>query len=230
VVLPIQNGLGSTERVAAIVGEERVVTGVIGGFGASIVEPGHAHHHGMELLRLGERSGPVSERVARIAEIWRAAGFTVRTYDDVDLLVWEKLICNVAFSGTCAITGRTIGEVIGDYDGWSVARACAAEAFRVARAQGIALAFDDPAVYVRDFGLTIPGARPSMLLDVLAGRPTEVDFINGAIPPRAAALGLAAPVNETVSALVHAIERGGGTGGAGGERIPGGVGGPMASS
>ncbi len=63
VVLPIQNGLGSRERVASIVGPRRVLAGVIGGFGASIVAPGHVHHHGMELVRLGECSGPVSERV-----------------------------------------------------------------------------------------------------------------------------------------------------------------------
>src|SRR5579862_9238247 len=55
IVLPIQNGLGSVERVAAIVGRERVIVGVVGGFGASVIAPGHVHHHGMELVRLGER-------------------------------------------------------------------------------------------------------------------------------------------------------------------------------
>ena len=208
VVLPIQNGLGSADRVASIVGAERVIAGVIGGFGASIVAPGHVHHYGMELVRLGERGAPVSERVERIAEAWREAGFTVRTYDNVDCLVWEKLICNVAFSGTCAVTGATIGEVIGNVAAWSVATTCATEAYNVARAQGIALEFDDPSDYVREFGLAIAGARPSMLLDVLAGRRSEVDVINGAIPPLAARLGLAAPVNATVSALVRAIQRG----------------------
>ncbi|HET6868512.1 MAG TPA: 2-dehydropantoate 2-reductase N-terminal domain-containing protein, partial [Solirubrobacteraceae bacterium] len=71
VVLPIQNGLGSRERVAAVVGPERVIAAVVGGFGASIVEPGHVHHHGMELVRMGEPAGPVSERVERVAEAWR---------------------------------------------------------------------------------------------------------------------------------------------------------------
>ena len=83
VVLPIQNGLGSTDVVAGIVGDDRVVIGVAGGFGASIVAPGHAHHEGMELVRLGERRGPASARLERVAEVWRAAGFTVRTDDDV---------------------------------------------------------------------------------------------------------------------------------------------------
>ena len=102
VVLPIQNGLGSADAVAEILGEDAVVIGVAEGFGASLVGPAHAHHHGMALVRLGERRGPVSPRVERIADLWRAAGFTVETYDDVDRLVWQKLVCNVSFSGTCA--------------------------------------------------------------------------------------------------------------------------------
>ena len=52
--------------------------------------------------------------------------------------------------------------------------------------------------------LEIPGARPSMLLDVRAGRPSEIDVINGAIPPAAREVGLTAPVNEVVTALVRA--------------------------
>lgn len=207
VVLPIQNGLGSRERVAAIVGPHRVLAGVIGGFGASIVGPGHVHHHGMELVRLGECSGPVSERVRTVAEAWRGAGFTVRTYDDIDQLVWEKLICNAAFSGVCALTGLTIGEVMQDTDAWSIASTCATEAFTVAQAQRIALSFEDPVAWVRAFGEAIPGASPSMLLDLRAGRATEIDVINGAIPPVAEKLGLDAPVNRTVSALVRVIER-----------------------
>src|SRR6185312_13259904 len=152
------------------VGPERVMTGVIGGFGASIVEPGHVHHHGMEMVRFGERSGPVTDRVELVADAWREAGFTVETFDDVDRLIWEKLICNVAFSGTCAVTGATIGQVLEDDAARSVALACATEADRVARARGVALRFDDAVDYVIRFGRTIPGARPSMLLDVLAGR------------------------------------------------------------
>jgi 2-dehydropantoate 2-reductase len=204
VVLPIQNGLGSVEQVAAVVGAKRVVVGVAGGFGASIVGPGHVHHNGWELVRLGEPHGPSTPRVRRIAETWREAGFRVEVYDDVEQLVWEKLICNVCFSGTCTILERTIGEVLADPHAWGVASACAVEAYDVARARGIALGFDDPVAYVRAFGGKIPDARPSMLLDALAGRPCEVDVINGAIPPAARAVGLAAPVNETVTALVKA--------------------------
>ena len=205
-VLPIQNGLGSADRVASIIGAEQVAIGVVGGFGASLVAPGHVRHEGWELVRLGERGRPAGERLEQVAEVWRGAGFRVQTFDDVDRLVWEKLVCNVCFSGTCAILERTIGEVMADADAWEAAGRCAVEAYEVARRMNIQLGFDDPVEYVAAFGSKIPNARPSMLLDLLAGRPCEVDVLNGAIPPLAARLGLAAPFNEAVTALVKAKE------------------------
>jgi 2-dehydropantoate 2-reductase len=160
----------------------------------------------MERIRLGERRGPVTPRVECIAAVWREAGFTVQAYDDVDRLVWEKLVCNACFSGPCTVLGMTIGELMGNEHAWDVASRCAVEAFEVAVASDIALGFADPVEHVTAFGRRIPGARPSMLLDRLAGRPSEIDAINGAVPPRAEALGLAAPCNATVTSIVKALE------------------------
>jgi 2-dehydropantoate 2-reductase len=206
-VLSIQNGLGGPDVTASVLGRERVAVGVVGGFGASMRGPGHAHHNGMELVRLGELSGPVSPRLEAVAEVWRSGGFKVKCFDDIDQLVWEKLICNVCYSGTCAVTERTVGEVMADADAFKVASGCAAEAYAVARKRGIKLGFDDVVAYVRDFGSKIPDARPSMLLDLMAKRRSEIDAINGAIPPAAQAVGLAAPYNEVISGLVRAKER-----------------------
>jgi 2-dehydropantoate 2-reductase len=207
VAISIQNGLGGPDTAAKTLGRERVVVGVVGGFGASMKAPGHAHHNGWELVRLGEFSGPVTPRLERIAEVWRSGGFRVKCFDDIDQLVWEKLICNVCYSGTCTVLQRPIIEVIQDPDAWQVASGCAVEAFNVARARKVKLEFDDPVAYVRAFGMKIPDARPSMLLDHMAGRMSEIDAINGAIPPAADAVGLTAPYNEAISALVRARER-----------------------
>ncbi|HTO50214.1 MAG TPA: 2-dehydropantoate 2-reductase [Burkholderiales bacterium] len=206
-VLSIQNGLGGPDVTASVLGRERVAVSVVGGFGASMRGPGHAHHNGMELVRLGEFSGPVTPRLEAVAEVWRSGGFKVKCFDDIDQLVWEKLICNVCFSGTCAVTERTIGEVMEDPDAFAVASGCASEAFAVARKRGIKLGFDEPVAYVRNFGSKIPNARPSMLLDLMAKRRSEIDAINGAIAPAAKALGLAAPYNEVIAGLVRAKER-----------------------
>lgn len=206
VVLAIQNGLGSAERVTGVLGAEQVMIGIVGGFGSSIVEPGHVNHEGWELLHIGELSGPQSPRLRMVADIWAAAGFPVQVYDDLDRMIWEKFICNVCFSGTCTVTGLTIGEVIADPDAWAVASGCASEAWQVARALGIAVNIEDPVAYVRAFGLRIPNARPSMLLDLLAGRRGEIDVINGAVPLQAARVDMQAPYNEVISALVRQRE------------------------
>ena len=207
IILTVQNGLGSADKVARILGQDRVSVGVVGGFGASIKAPGHAHHNGMELVRLGEREGPVTARLQKAAEAWEGAGFKVRCFDNVNQLVWEKLICNVCFSASTALAETTVGEVIADPDIWAIASGCAAEADAVARAKGIPLDFDDVVQYVHDFGSKIPGARPSMLLDHMAGRRSEIDAINGAIPPAAEEMGMKAPYNDVVSGLVRAKER-----------------------
>ena len=206
-VLSIQNGLGGPDTTARVLGRDKVMVGVVGGFGASIRGPGHAHHNGWELVRLGEFSGPVTSRLEEIAEVWRSGGFRVKCFDDIDQLVWEKLICNVCFSGTCTITGLTVGEVMNDVDAWQVASGCAVEAYNVAKARSIKVDIDDPVEYVRNFGSKIPNARPSMLLDHLAKRMSEIDAINGAIPPAAQAVDVAAPFNSVVSALVRNKER-----------------------
>jgi 2-dehydropantoate 2-reductase len=206
-VLSIQNGLGGPETAAGVLGRERVLVGVVGGFGASMKAPGHAHHNGMELVRLGEFSGPVTPRLQRIAELWQGAGFRVKCFDDIDQLVWEKLICNCAYSGPCGITEHTVIEVMEDPDLARVSAACAREAYEVALKKKIKLGFEDPVAYVREFGSKIPHARPSVLLDLMAKRKSEIDVINGAIARVGRELGIAAPVNETVTALVREKER-----------------------
>jgi 2-dehydropantoate 2-reductase len=197
-VLSIQNGLGGPDAAAAILGRERVMVGVVGGFGASMKGPGHAHHNGMELVRLGEFGGPITERLKKVEEVWSGAGFRVKVFDDIDKLVWEKLLCNCAYSGPCGISERTVGQVMEDADLARISAACATEAFEVARERKINLGFSDPVAYVRDFGSKIPHARPSVLLDLMAKRKSEIDVINGSIPR---------PVNQALTQLVRAKER-----------------------
>jgi 2-dehydropantoate 2-reductase len=205
-VLSIQNGLGGPAIAAAILGEPRVAIGVAGGFGASIVAPGKVRHHGLEYLRMGERKGPATPRIEAVAQLWREAGFNAEAVDDIERVVWETLVCNVSFSGVCSVLERTIGEVIADPATWSVASRCAQEALEVALASGVSIGFEDAAHHVRSFGLRIAEAEPSMLLDVKAGRPCEIDFLNGAVARAGRELGVATPYNDVVTALVKARE------------------------
>ena len=180
--------------------------GVVGGFGASMRGPAHAHHNGMELVRLGEMDGGETDRLAEVVKVWEGSGFAARGFPDIHQMIWEKLICNCAFSGPCGITGLTVGQVIAHPDAWKIASSCAAEADTVARTKGIRLGFEDVEDYVRTFGSKIPDSKPSLLQDQEARRPSEIDAINGAIPVEAAKVGLAAPINATVAGIVRARE------------------------
>ena len=205
-ILTIQNGLGAAERISQYRDPENILIGVAGGFGASMKRPGHVHHNGMELIRLGEMNGPVSDRLENIARVWREAGFNVKTFDDINQLVWEKFVCNVSFSGPCTVLRRPIGGIMSDPNAWRIALACGLEAHAAGVARGVRFSFDDPKAYIHDFGSKIPGARPSMLLDHLAGRRSEIDAINGMVPVVAREVGVPSPVNEVIVALVKALE------------------------
>ncbi|SED51252.1 ketopantoate reductase [Rhizobiales bacterium GAS191] len=207
-VLTIQNGLGSAELVAAAVGAERLAVGIAGGFGAVLRGPAHAFHNGMETIRIGAYAGLPQARLTAIVDIWAAAGFRTEAADDIVAMQWEKLICNVAYSAPCTLTGLTVGQVMEDPEIGVISRAAATEAWKVGRASGVAIRVTDPVAHVRAFGSRIPNAKPSMLQDHENRRPSEIDVINGAVPREAGKLGLEAPVNMTLTYLVRQLERG----------------------
>jgi 2-dehydropantoate 2-reductase len=206
-VLTIQNGLGSAETVAGIVGGQRVAVGIASGFGASRVAPGHVHHNAMRAMRFGAYSSLPFASVDSIARAWTDAGFDAAAVDDIAAMQWEKLICNVAYRAPCALTGLTVGQVMDDPEMGHVSRAAATEAWTVAKASGIAVAVSDPVAHVRAFGAGMPNAKPSALLDHEVRRVSEIDVINGAVPRQGARVGVDAPVNATLTAVVKSVER-----------------------
>jgi 2-dehydropantoate 2-reductase len=205
-VLSIQNGLGNVERVQRVLGPENLLFGIAGGFGAEMRGPAHVHHHGMETINLAEFTGGISARLERVAEVWRGAGFTVAVKDDLAPVVWSKLIANVAFSAVCTITGMRVGQVRGCPPAWAIAKACVEETVAVAAAKGITLAQDDPVAWVADFAGKIPGARPSMYQDVLAGRRSEIGAIHGGVVAEAKSLGVPTPTCALMVQLVETLE------------------------
>ena len=205
-VLTIQNGLGAGERIAEHMPIDKVLIGVAQGFGASMKGPGHAHHNGMSLIRIGEIGGGLTERLETVAEVWRGAGFEVKAFSDIEQLIWEKWLCNGTFSAPCTAFDCTIGELMAHPDRWRVALGCAREIYALGQAKSIAFSFDDPVAYVTAFGRRMPKARPSMLLDHHAERPSEIDAINGMAVTLGREIGMETPYNESLTAVVKARE------------------------
>ncbi|HXW38162.1 MAG TPA: ketopantoate reductase family protein [Acidimicrobiales bacterium] len=206
VVMAFQNGLGAGERVARHIPERHVVLGIAEGFGSSVLGPGRVHHEGMRLVRIGEMTGGLTQRVQDIERTWQDAGFNVEAFCDVGVMIWEKFLCNVALSAPCAVFDVTVGGLMSDPAAWAVAMGCTREAHRLGLAKGIRFAFDDPVPYVTEFASTIPNASPSMRLDHLARRRAEIDAINGQVVEQSRELGMTAPYNETLCAILRRRE------------------------
>ena len=205
-VLTIQNGLGAGDRIAAHMATDNVLLGVADGFGASMRGPGHAHHNAMRLIRLGEIGGGVTARLQRLEALWQAAGFTARAFEDITQLIWEKFVCNVTLSAPCTAFDCNVGALMANEDAWEVALGCAREAHACGIAEGVNFSFEDVDRYVTDFATLMPNASPSLRLDHLAGKPSEIDAINGMVPVLGARHGIATPFNETLAAIVRARE------------------------
>jgi 2-dehydropantoate 2-reductase len=207
-VLTIQNGLGSGDRISQHIPPDNVLLGVADGFGASMKGPGHAHHNAMKLIRIGELGGGLTPRLAQVEQVWQEAGFDARAFENITQLIWEKFLCNVTFSAPCTVFNETVGELMADPEHWAIALGAMNEAYLIARARDIPLAFDDPVAYVKAFGEGMPKARPSMLLDHMAGRVSELDAINGIVPVLGRKGGLTTPYNDTLAAILRQREDG----------------------
>ena len=214
VLVCLQNGLGNLEAAAAAVGAERVLGGRVI-FGAEIVRPGAARVTVYADPVLIGGPDPADAALARAAARWSAAlvaaGIPAEPTDALLAELWAKVLYNAALNPLGALLGVPYGELPRDADTRTVMDLVIEEAFAVAEASGIRLAWSDADRYREVFyGRLVPataGHRSSMLQDLERGRPTEIDAINGWVAGRGAELGVPAPVNGTLTRLIRARAR-----------------------
>ena len=197
--LSLQNGLGNLEIMAAAVGPERLLAGVAF-LGVTRKAEGEIILAGQGLIIIGVPAGSqVSpEETARVVAAFNRAGLECRERDDIEAVLWEKLLVNVGINPLTALLRVPNGALPELPEAWDLALAAAAEAQAVARAAGINLTVD-PEARLRQVCAATAANRSSMLQDVLAGRPTEIEALNGQVSARGAALGVPTPVNDLLT-------------------------------
>ncbi|MGD2127057.1 MAG: 2-dehydropantoate 2-reductase [Desulfobacteraceae bacterium] len=203
-ILTLQNGIGNLEILQQAFGRERVLGGVTAE-GATVLGPGNIRHAGQGETVIGPAGGPESP-VEAIVSAMNRAGFQTKAVEDVNQLIWGKLIINVAINALAAITGLKNGRLPQLVGSRMIMEQAVEEAVAVARAKTISLPYPDPISRVMEVCEATSDNVASMLQDVLNEKLTEIDFINGAIVREGEALGLATPVNFTLTALVHVIQ------------------------
>ena len=204
-LLSLQNGLGNVETIGGFVPLEQVLIGVTT-WPADMVGAGHVHSHGEGAIRLFSADGVERGAVQRCADALDGAGLRCTADPAVWAAIWEKVAFNAALNSVCAVTGCTVDQLDLLPEGRALALRIVAEVTAVARASGIAADPDKPARNVVHAIAHHHGHKPSMLQDVIAGRPTEVEAINGAVVKAAARLGVPAPCTELMAMLVRLID------------------------
>lgn len=205
VVMTLQNGYGNIERIAQVVGEKHTLGGTTAQ-GATLLGVGHIRHAGNGETVIGEIDGALSDRLKNIKTLFEECGIQTKLTDDLQGLIWSKLIINVGINALTALAHLKNGKLV-EYEGArSVLRAAVEEAVSVANKAGVKLLYDDPVAKVEDVCRATAANISSMFQDILKKKRTEVEFINGAIVKKAAELGIAVPVNETLTALIDAIQ------------------------
>jgi 2-dehydropantoate 2-reductase len=201
-VVTLQNGVESIDRVGAIVGAERV-TGGAAYLAATIAEPGVIVHTGtLARLRFGPMLPGQQAAVDSLLAACCDAGVDAEVVPDVRLALWEKFVFLVALSGLTAISGQPLGVVRSDPELRAQFEAAMYEAWSLGRACGVALADDFVAAQMR-FADTLPhGMRSSMLNDLVAGRRLEAPWLCGAVERMAKPLRVATPINNAIHAAL----------------------------
>ena len=207
-IITIQNGLGAGDIILRHMPENNIILGVAEGFGASLQRPGHVTHTANKQIRLGSISKISSEKELRnIVDTWRSGGLKTEIYKNIEQLIWEKLLCNVTLSGPCSIFGCNVNELFNNQEYWNFALNCMQEAYSVGLSMGVPFSFENPVSYVSDFAKRVGSAKPSMLQDYENKKKTEIDFINGAIPPLGAKSKIPTPFNDHVCRIIREAER-----------------------
>jgi 2-dehydropantoate 2-reductase len=216
-LLTLQNGLGNVEAISAFVPRERILVGVTT-IPADFLGPAHVVSHGGGQIRMGHATRSAQSdhpghrpfngccMLCQAIDLLNRAGLHAVADPNVWAAVWEKVAFNAAFNALCAATGCTVEQIELVPSGPTMALAVVAEAIAVARASGVPADLERTQSMVLHSFKTHAGHQPSMLQDILAGRRTEIDSINGAIVRAAQAHNVPVPHTEMLWTLVSLID------------------------
>jgi 2-dehydropantoate 2-reductase len=208
VVISLQNGLGNVERLQAVYGRESVLVGRVI-FGAELDAPGRARVTvEAEPVLLGHPDDRADPGAEKWAATFHSAGIRCSPTTRVTSAIWGKVFYNAALNPLGALLGMSYGELASDLQRREVMSGVIGEAFAVATAERVELAWHEVGEYLDTFyDRLVPATadhRSSMLQDIEKGRPTEIDAICGEICRRGSASGVATPLNRLLGVLVAA--------------------------
>lgn len=200
-----QNGIDTELELAKTLGRGPVLRAVVN-YGCGLVAPGHVripfHHPPHYLQELDPQAKDAAQGIARVLS---ECGLKTEHSAQIVSMVWRKTVMNASMNPVCALTGLTMSRAMSDPIVHQIVDSLVKECIQVARANEISLGWDYY-VHAMDYMRNAGDHKPSMLMDVEAGRRTEIDFINGKFVEYGRRVGMDTPFNRTMSSLVKGLE------------------------
>jgi len=209
VVLSLQNGVDNVERIRLHI-KSPVIAGLVYA-AAEMPAPGSVRHTGGGSLVIGRLDGPGGgdesgqQLLNEIAALFTGAGISVKISGEIAAELWSKLVMNCAYNAISALTRSPYGRMVALPGIRAIMRETVDEVVEVARAKGIRLPGDmvEAAFRLAD---AMPTTLSSTAQDILKGKRTEIDHLNGYVVREGEALGIPTPANRTLNALVKLLE------------------------
>jgi 2-dehydropantoate 2-reductase len=205
-VLSLQNGVDAVERIGKTVGLEHVIGGATW-LSSAVEAPGIVKQVSQfRRVVLGELDWSRSERIQSIYEVLKNTGITVEVSENILKILWTKFVFISAVSSVGSLTRLPMGDYRSVPETRKLLSGIMGEVEALARAQGIALDDDVVAKSLEFIDNSGPHIKPSMQLDVEAGRRTETESMVGVIGRKGRELGVPTPVADFIYASLLPIE------------------------
>ncbi|OPL17311.1 MAG: hypothetical protein AVO38_01045 [delta proteobacterium ML8_D] len=205
-VVTLQNGIGHESALFQIVKPERIVLGVTSQ-GATLLKEGRVRHAGSGPTKFGLaiQNSETQDSLNSLTTLLNNAGWPSQVVEDIYPHIWRKLIVNVGINALTALCGLTNGKLLQYPETLRLQRLAVTEAWNLSLKKGISLglSLEEAHNMVDSVCKATSENRSSMLQDRIKNRPTEIDYINGAITEIGRELGVATPVNEVLTLLVR---------------------------
>jgi 2-dehydropantoate 2-reductase len=205
-VMTLQNGMGNADTIARSIEADRVLAGTTS-HGATMLGAGSIRHAGIGPTIIGSwaATGLGRQRAQKIADYFDSAGIETQAVSDVHSVVWNKLLINIGINAVTALCGIKNGQLLDLALTRELSRRAVEEAMAVARAQHVEINNDAVDIVFKVAEATAAN-RSSMGQDVDNKRRTEIAAINGFIVQEAKRLGLEAPINFALTALIETLQ------------------------
>jgi 2-dehydropantoate 2-reductase len=214
VIVPLLNGVGIDERLAALGVGRSSIAGGLTYIVAARTAPGVVERSSpFARITIGEFRGQTSDRLDPLAAALRDAGVEVTVTRDIDAELWRKLAFIAPLAAICGLARRPAGPVRAAPFGREVFERAVREVVAVGRASGVALGGAlggaDAEAIINDamqrFDALRPETKPSLLLDVERGGPTELDTLSGTVARLGRTFGVETPVHDTAVVALNGL-------------------------